>query len=171
MVKTIKFFIPLFVALSLCFILWQGLGRDPQAIFSNTNVDSLNINSLTAQNNSSGKIYSFKNSNQENLFKLLTQELRCIVCQNQNLAESQAEVALQLRNNIYQEVLLGKNKNEILESLSSQYGEFILYNPPFHAGTLILWLGPLFLLIMGLYLFFRFINKSSKSSKASELHL
>lgn len=99
--------------------------------------------------------YQFKSPDQEILFNDLVHELRCLVCQNQNLAESQAEAAVNIRNLIYHQILASKTKHEILDALVNRYGEFILYKPAFHSKTIILWLGPALLLFFALFIFYR----------------
>lgn len=89
-------------------------------------------------------IYPFSNQEVEKRFSLLTHEIRCIVCQNQNLAESDAPLALDLRNKIYHLVLQNKSNDEIKKYLVSRYGDFILFKPPFNNVTLALWLFPAF---------------------------
>ena len=89
------------------------------------------------------------NDNQEQVFRELTKELRCPKCQNQDIADSNAGLAKDLRDKTYQMVRGGKDKEEIVEYMVARYGNFILYNPPLMASTLILWLGPLLVILIG----------------------
>ncbi|MGB7540775.1 MAG: cytochrome c-type biogenesis protein [Burkholderiales bacterium] len=86
----------------------------------------------------------------------LAAELRCLVCQNQTLADSNADLAVDLRNQIREKMKQGASEADIVEFLVARYGDFVLYRPPFKATTALLWLGPLLLLLAGLgALFFR----------------
>jgi cytochrome c-type biogenesis protein CcmH len=77
----------------------------------------------------------------------LSAQLRCLVCQNQSIAESNAELAQDLRRQVREQVAAGKTDAEIIDFMTSRYGDFVLYRPPFRATTLLLWLGPLLLLL------------------------
>ncbi|MBM5574092.1 cytochrome c-type biogenesis protein [Deefgea sp. CFH1-16] len=82
----------------------------------------------------------------------LSAELRCLVCQNESLASSQAPLAEDLRREVREQIALGKNNSEIISYLTDRYGDFVTYRPPFKARTLLLWLLPPVLLLMGLLL-------------------
>ena len=82
-------------------------------------------------------------------------ELRCLVCQNQTIADSNAELAADLRNQVREKIRQGQSDGEILDFMVARYGDFVLYRPPFKATTLLLWLGPLLLLAAGLAILFR----------------
>ena len=86
---------------------------------------------------------------QEARFIQLTEELRCLVCQNQNLADSDAPLAHELRDQIFAMMQAGKSNDEIKQYLIERYGDFVLYRPPLQANTLFLWLTPGFLLLVG----------------------
>lgn len=105
-------------------------------------------------------MYTFNNPAQEAQFKHLLPELRCLVCQNQDLADSNAELAKDLRNEVYQQVISGRSDQEIIQYLQSRYGDFILFRPPLKALTWILWFGPLLFMLSGLVFFWRWIKKS-----------
>jgi len=79
----------------------------------------------------------------------LAEQLRCLVCQNQSIADSNAELAVDLRRQINEQIAQGRNDGEILDFMVQRYGDFVLYQPPFKAATLLLWLGPGLLLAMG----------------------
>ena len=79
----------------------------------------------------------------------ITSELRCLVCQNQNIADSDAGLAKDLRNEVFEMMRAGKSDDEIRQFLVDRYGDFVLYDPPFKASTLVLWVGPLVVLIIG----------------------
>jgi cytochrome c-type biogenesis protein CcmH len=99
--------------------------------------------------------YHFNSTVEKSRFQNLTSELRCLVCQNQTIAESNAPLAGDLRGQIYQQILRGQSDKQIVDYLVSRYGDFILYNPPLSLATAGLWFGPLLFLLCGIaYLFF-----------------
>lgn len=103
-----------------------------------------------------GDTFTFTSPQQERQFVKLTEELRCLVCQNQSLADSHAPLAEDLRQVIYQELMAGKTPNQIIEFLVARYGDFILYKPPFQGNTYLLWVAPFVLLgvgVLGLVVF------------------
>jgi cytochrome c-type biogenesis protein CcmH len=79
----------------------------------------------------------------------LAEDLRCLVCQNESLAGSRAELAEDLRREIRSQMKAGKNDKEVIEYLTTRYGDFVLYRPPFKPVTYLLWLGPLLFLGIG----------------------
>ena len=91
---------------------------------------------------------------QKRLVDLSTQ-LRCLVCQNQSIAESNAELAVDLRNQINEQIKAGKSDREIVDFMVTRYGDFVLYRPPFKATTVLLWVGPLALLLVAVFALFR----------------
>ncbi|GAB4295773.1 MAG: cytochrome c-type biogenesis protein CcmH [Thiohalomonadaceae bacterium] len=93
--------------------------------------------------------YRFDTPEQEARFNKLSQELRCLVCQNQNIADSNAGLALDLRRQIHEMILAGNSDAEIIAFMTQRYGDFVLYRPPVRAGTLLLWVGPFVLLLVG----------------------
>ena len=85
----------------------------------------------------------------------LAEKLRCLVCQNQTIADSNAELANDLRAQIREQIAAGKSDDEILDYMTNRYGDFVLYQPPFKATTILLWLGPAILLLGGLAVLLR----------------
>lgn len=81
--------------------------------------------------------------------KELALELRCLVCQNQTIADSNADLAVDLRREVRKQILLGKSDSDIKAYLVSRYGDFVLYKPPVQANTSLLWFGPFALLLVG----------------------
>jgi cytochrome c-type biogenesis protein CcmH len=81
--------------------------------------------------------------------KALAEELRCLVCQNQTIADSHAPLAVDLRNQIRTQIAQGRSDEQIRGYMVERYGDFVLYNPPLHANTLLLWIGPFALLVVG----------------------
>ena len=98
----------------------------------------------------------------------LAHELRCLVCQNQTLADSNAPLAVDLRNQIREQLKAGKNEREITDFMVQRYGDFVLYRPPFKAGTVALWLGPFALLALGAWLWYRRLRKREPRPPLSE---
>jgi len=88
----------------------------------------------------------------------LSEELRCLVCQNETLAGSHADLAADLRQEIREQMKAGKTDKEIVAFLTERYGDFILYNPPVNQRTYLLWFGPFILLGGGLVAFYRYIK-------------
>ena len=100
-------------------------------------------------------IYPLDSVKKEAQFNHLLKDLRCLVCQNQDLADSNAELAKDLRLQVYQLVKEGKSDSEISDYLTSRYGDFILFKPPVKAVTLLLWFGPFLFLLLGFLIFWR----------------
>ncbi|HEX7029159.1 MAG TPA: cytochrome c-type biogenesis protein [Gammaproteobacteria bacterium] len=92
----------------------------------------------------------FDDPRQQARYENLINELRCLVCQNQTIADSNADLALDLRNKVAEQIAAGKTDAEIIGYLTARYGDFVLYRPPVQANTLLLWTGPLLLLAAGL---------------------
>ena len=93
--------------------------------------------------------YEFKDEVERERFRSLTEELRCPKCQNQNIADSDAPIATDLRNEIFRMLEEGKSNEEIIDFLVSRYGDFVLYKPPLTSRTLLLWYGPAGMLVIG----------------------
>ena len=91
--------------------------------------------------------------------KNLGEELRCLVCQNQTIADSNAPLALDLRNQIRVQVKQGKSDDEIRAYMTQRYGDFVLYKPPFKATTAVLWIGPFALVAVGVLVFLFLVRR------------
>jgi len=87
------------------------------------------------------------NESETQRIKSLSEKLRCLVCQNQSLADSNAELAEDLRKQVRVQVAAGKSDEQILGYMVERYGDFVLYEPPFKASTALLWIGPFVLLV------------------------
>ncbi len=94
--------------------------------------------------------FPFESEVQEKRFRALAEELRCTVCQNQSLADSDAPLAQDLRRELFAMLQDGRADMEIREFMVERYGDFVLYRPPLAAHTILLWAGPLVLLLIGL---------------------
>jgi cytochrome c-type biogenesis protein CcmH len=108
-------------------------------------------------------VYKFDDPEKEQRFHQLAFELRCPKCQNQNIADSNAEIAQDLRTKIYQMLNAGKNDNEIVDYMVERYGDFVLYEPRVKPQTYLLWYGPGLFLLLGLIVVF-FIIRSRKQA-------
>ncbi|NCT56622.1 MAG: cytochrome c-type biogenesis protein CcmH [Legionella sp.] len=100
-------------------------------------------------------IYPFDTQKKHAQFRGLLRDLRCLVCQNQDLADSNAGLARDLRDEVYAHVQAGESDDEIMRYLTMRYGDFILFKPPVKAVTSMLWFGPALFLAIGLFLFLR----------------
>lgn len=100
-------------------------------------------------------IYPFDSPRKTAQFQGLLRELRCLVCQNQDLADSNAPLAKDLRDEVYELVQTGKTDDEIVNYLTARYGDFILFKPPVKLVTFVLWFAPIMFLCAGLLIAFR----------------
>lgn len=102
----------------------------------------------------------FDNTELESRYNGLISELRCLVCKNQNLADSDADLAKDLRDRVELMLKKGNSDAEVIDFMVVRYGDFILYRPPFRPATALLWLGPLIILLIGFTLFlYKFRNR------------
>jgi len=105
----------------------------------------------------------------ERRLKALAEELRCLVCQNQTIADSNAGLAVDLRNQIRTQIGQGRSDDQIRDYMVERYGDFVLYKPPFHAATALLWLGPPLLIASGIGIFFVVVRRRRQSEPPGEL--
>ena len=105
------------------------------------------------------EVKQFKNPEHEQRYKALIIELRCVVCQNQNIAESNAALAKDLRKQVFKMINAGKSDDDILEFMVTRYGDFVLYRPQFNLMTSLLWVGPFIIFIIGIYFLVNFIRQ------------
>jgi len=96
----------------------------------------------------------------------LTSELRCLVCQNQTIADSNAELAVDLRREIREQIKAGKTDAEIRSFMTTRYGDFVLYRPPLKATTVLLWFGPALLLVAGIVVLVRVMRARRRATEA-----
>lgn len=96
----------------------------------------------------------------------LIDKLRCLVCQNQNLADSNAELARDLRDRTYEMIQAGRSDEEIMTFMVDRYGQFVLYEPPFNLHTLLLWLAPALLAAIGAVVFYRLAVRRRAATEA-----
>jgi cytochrome c-type biogenesis protein CcmH len=108
--------------------------------------------------------FKFDTKAEEQHFKDLIEELRCLVCQNQSLADSDAELAHDLRAEVYEMIQAGKSDEEIVDFLVARYGDFVLYNPPVKPSTYLIWFGPFALLLLAAILLLRSVRRQKQTA-------
>lgn len=106
-----------------------------------------------------GEVVSFETPRQEADYQQLVQELRCVVCQNQNLAESNAALARDMRVQIQQLLVQGSDRQAVVDHMVARYGDFVRYQPPFKPSTWLLWLAPALLLLAAGALMWRLVMR------------
>ena len=105
----------------------------------------------------------------ERRLKGLAEELRCLVCQNQTIADSNAPLAVDLRNQIRTQIAQGRSDDQIRSYMVERYGDFVLYKPPFHAATALLWLGPPLLIAIGIGAFVLVVRRRRPATASADL--
>lgn len=106
--------------------------------------------------------FDFSGDVTEKRFQNVVSKLRCLVCQNESLAGSQAELAKDLRREVYDLMNSGKSDKEVINFLVSRYGDFVLYQPPVRPSTWLLWIGPFVLFAITLFMLLRKLTRRSK---------
>lgn len=99
---------------------------------------------------------------QQAMYETITQEVRCLVCQNQPIADSTAPLAADLRREIKRMVVEGQSEAEIKDFLVERYGDFVLYKPRFRSWNLLLWMAPVFLLLIGVYALWNIVRRRAQ---------
>jgi cytochrome c-type biogenesis protein CcmH len=99
----------------------------------------------------------------------LSEQLRCLVCQNQSIAESNAELAVDLRRQIREQIAAGKSDSDIVDYMVARYGDFVLYRPPVKATTALLWVGPALLFVLGFFVLRRTLRARRDAPAAPPL--
>ena len=90
----------------------------------------------------------------------ISEELRCLVCQNQTIADSNAELAIDLRNQVREQLMQGKSDQDVIDFMVQRYGDFVLYRPPVKGSTWLLWFGPFALMAGGVILLVRMLRRA-----------
>ncbi len=108
--------------------------------------------------------FDFTGNVNEERYKELIAEIRCLVCQNQSLSDSDAELAHDLRQEVYDLMQKGQDNTEIVDFLVYRYGDFVLYNPPVKPSTYWLWYGPFILLVLGIFMLIRTVRQRGKQT-------
>jgi len=106
--------------------------------------------------------YEFESTQMEADYYRLIRELRCLVCQNQNLAGSNADLAKDLRRQTYELLTQGNTPDQVAQYMVDRYGDFVLYRPRLKRDTLLLWFGPFVMLVLVLWLVIRAMRKKQK---------
>ena len=109
------------------------------------------------------EIREFSSEEQERRYNQLIDELRCLVCQNQNLADSNSQLAQDLRNKVYEMVSTNQTDAQVAEYMVNRYGEYVLYNPPLDPVTSVLWIGPFVVVLVAIVFLLVFIQRRNKS--------
>jgi cytochrome c-type biogenesis protein CcmH len=109
----------------------------------------------------------FKDRAEEVRFQHLTRQLRCLVCQNQDLADSDADLAKDLRKQVFDMMRAGKTDDEIKQYLVARYNDFVLYDPPLKPGTWLLWFLPFALVLIGAAVLWRILRQRTRQAAAA----
>ena len=109
-----------------------------------------------------------KDAKLEERVTALSNELRCLVCQNQTLADSNAPLAVDLRNMVREQLSKGASEKEVVDFMTARYGDFVLYRPPLKATTALLWIGPFLFLGLGIALLLRRLRKRPEEPALAE---
>lgn len=110
------------------------------------------------------ELYPLDSEIKEERFQSLVKELRCPKCQNQNIADSNAPIAKDMRNDVYRMVSEGATEDEVINSVVSRFGEFVRYKPQVEARTLLLWATPLLVVLVGVGLIAVVVVRSRRNS-------
>ena len=112
---------------------------------------------------------NFSSPQQESDYHQLTQSLRCPQCQNNNIADSNATIAVDMRGKVFELLQEGKSKNDVVEYMVARYGNFVTYDPPMTASTLVLWIAPLLLVLLGVVFLLRRKPKAQSAVKSQDV--
>lgn len=112
---------------------------------------------------------NFSSPQQESDYHQLTQSLRCPQCQNNNIADSNATIAVDMRGKVFELLQEGKSKNDVVDYMVARYGNFVTYDPPMTASTLVLWIAPLLLVLLGVVFLLRRKPKSQSAVKSQDV--
>ncbi|AIB46174.1 TPA: cytochrome c-type biogenesis protein [Haemophilus influenzae] len=112
---------------------------------------------------------NFSSPQQESDYHQLTQSLRCPQCQNNNIADSNATIAVDMRGKVFELLQEGKSKNDVVDYMVARYGNFVTYDPPITASTLVLWIAPLLLVLLGVVFLLRRKPKTQSAVKSQEI--
>lgn len=105
---------------------------------------------------------SLQDIEDEPRFNELSNVLRCMVCQNQTISDSNADLAKDLRNQVKEKINAGQTNEEIIDYMVARYGDYILYRPPFNWATALLWIGPLLFAVIGFFMVFRILKQQNQ---------
>jgi len=128
---------------------------------------SLVVLLLSTQAQARFETHDFATPKMESDYNVLVQELRCLVCQNQNLADSNAELAQDMRLLVYKKLSEGMSKDEIVDFMVMRYGDFVMYRPPVKQSTFLLWFGPLIFFVVAALVVLSYMRKQKKQVEAA----
>ena len=112
---------------------------------------------------------NFSSPQQESDYHQLTQSLRCPQCQNNNIADSNATIAVDMRGKVFELLQEGKSKNDVVDYMVARYGNFVTYDPPMTASTLVLWIAPLLLVLLSVVFLLRRKPKAQSAVKSQDV--
>lgn len=112
---------------------------------------------------------NFSSPQQESDYHQLTQSLRCPQCQNNNIADSNATIAVDMRGKVFELLQEGKSKNDVVDYMVARYGNFVTYDPPMTASTLVLWIAPLLLVLLGVVFLLKRKPKAQSAVKSQDV--
>ena len=107
------------------------------------------------------EVLTFSSAESKENYNVLVNELRCLVCQNQTIGGSDADLAKDLRSKVYDMVEDGKTQDDVIDYMVQRYGDFVLYRPTFQLKTVLLWLGPFIFLILAIWLVMRWVRSQA----------
>ncbi|MCK5716229.1 MAG: cytochrome c-type biogenesis protein CcmH [Thiomargarita sp.] len=110
---------------------------------------------------------AFETPEQEQQYSDLIEELRCVVCQNQSVGDSNAELAQDVRNLVREKIQAGETTEQITDFMVERYGDFVLYNPPLKTKTVVLWIGPIVLVLIAFLMLVYFIRRHANTTVTS----
>ena len=112
---------------------------------------------------------NFTSPQQESDYHQLTQSLRCPQCQNNNIADSNATIAVDMRGKVFELLQEGNSKNDVVDYMVARYGNFVTYDPPMTASTLVLWIAPLLLVLLGVVFLLKRKPKAQSAVKSQDV--
>ena len=112
---------------------------------------------------------NFTSPQQESDYHQLTQSLRCPQCQNNNIADSNATIAVDMRGKVFELLQEGKSRNDVVDYMVARYGNFVTYDPPMTVSTLVLWIAPLLLVLLGVVFLLRRKPKAQSAVKSQDI--
>ena len=112
---------------------------------------------------------NFTSPQQESDYHQLIQSLRCPQCQNNNIADSNATIAVDMRGKVFELLQEGKSKNDVVDYMVARYGNFVTYDPPMTASTLVLWIAPLLLVLLGVVFLLKRKPKAQSAVKSQDV--
>ncbi|KAB7627491.1 cytochrome c-type biogenesis protein CcmH [Alkalilimnicola sp. S0819] len=113
-------------------------------------------------------VESFEDPAQQQRYREIAGQLRCLVCQGESIMESNAELAQDLRARVAQMMREGRSDEEIIRFMTDRYGDYVLFRPPMRPGTLLLWFGPFLLLFIGVFVLLRTLRRRAAAVELSD---